>query len=58
VTGQILKGKVGYVNIYRGHSNTPPRVNGFVHRSEREAKEVAAMHGNDCIATVKVEWTE
>ena len=48
----------GWVNLYRGHSNTPPRVNGFVHPTEHVAKEVAKMHGDDFIATVKVEWEE
>ncbi|WP_394475038.1 hypothetical protein [Ralstonia mannitolilytica] len=48
----------GWVNLYRGHSNTPPRVNGFVHPTEHVAKEVAKMHGDDSIATVKVEWEE
>lgn len=48
----------GWVNIYRGHTNTPARVNGFVHRTEHEAKEVGAMHGNALLATVRVEWME
>ena len=48
----------GWLNLYRGHANTPPRVNGFVHPTWHVAREVAKLHGDDCIATVKVEWDE
>lgn len=52
------KRRHGWVNIWKPHPTTPPRVNGFVHKSEWEAKEVARLHGEDLLATVKVEWEE
>lgn len=52
------KRRHGWVNIWKPHPTTPPRVNGFVHKSEWEAKEVARLHGQDLLVTVKVEWEE
>jgi len=52
------KRRHGWVSIWKAHPTTPPRVNGFVHKSEWEAKEVARLHGQDLLATVKVEWEE
>lgn len=46
----------GWVNLYRGHSGNPPQARGFVHPTEQVARAVAHLHGDDCIATVKVEW--
>lgn len=48
----------GWINLYRGHPNTPPQVRGFVHPTEHVARSVSHLHGNDCIATVKIEWEE
>lgn len=52
------KQRRGWVNLYRGHLDMPPRVHGIVHPSEEQAREVAKLHGDDCIATVKLEWEE
>lgn len=48
----------GWVNLYRGHPNTPPQARGFVHPTEHVARSVAHLHGDDCIATVPVDWEE
>ena len=48
----------GWVNLYRGHPNTPPQARGFVHPTEHVARSVAHLHGDDCIATVPVKWEE
>jgi hypothetical protein len=55
---QEMEHREGWANLYRGHPGNPPQVRGFVHPTERVARAVAHLHGEDCIATVKVEWGE
>lgn len=54
----IKHARHGWVNLYRGHPGNPPQARGFAHPTEQVARAVAHLHGDDCIATVKVEWEE